>query len=106
MQKITIRAKLVDYNIDLDGYITYVFCNLESNHWTNKYIMCVRYPNWDNESFKLFDTGFLTYAEIIAGEDTWYDTNTNTQVPYKYTNIQFLKFILDLPDNFNKDIVL
>ena len=104
MQKITIRAKLVDYNIDIDGYITYVFCNLEPNSGAEKYIMCVRYPNWDNMPFKPFDTGFLTYAEIIAGEDTWQDTNAQ-QVPYKYTNIQFLKFILDLPDNC-KDIVL
>ena len=106
MDKITIHAKLVDYNIDLDGYITYVFFNLEYTDWTNKYIMCIRYPNWDQAPFKLGDKGYLTYIEVIAGLDTWYDRNLNQQVPYNYTNIQFIKFIHETTDKQQKDILL
>lgn len=88
----TILAQLIaTYNNGL-GYITYVFkCLDEEIASKSRYIMCVRYPNWDHREITLGEIGFLNYLEVTAGIDTWY--NGEEQVPYKYTNIQFIKFI-------------
>jgi hypothetical protein len=90
---ITIHAELIDYSQDINDYTLLVFLNLESNHWTNKYIMCVKFPNWDHGPIKLNSRGFLTYKEIREGIDKWYNPNSKEMVPYKYTNVQFIRFL-------------
>lgn len=85
----TVLAQLVASNTDNGGYVTYVFKCLEDN--VTKYVMCTRYPNWNHRKLQLGEEGFLTYEEVKAGIDTWY--NGQGMIPYKYNAIQFLKFI-------------
>lgn len=88
----TILAQLVASNTDNLGYITYVFKCLEDDVASiSKYIMCVRYPNWDHRRIALGEIGYLTFEEIKAGVNTWY--NGKRMIPYKYNAIQFLKFV-------------
>lgn len=88
----TVLAELVACNRDNCGYITYVFKNLEEDVAAlTRYILCVRYPNWNHSSIKMNEVGYLTIVEIRAGVDKWFDGNQ--MVPYKYNTIQFLKFI-------------
>lgn len=103
---ITIHAKLIDYCQDLNDYTLLVFLNLEPIHWTNKYIMCVKFPNWDHRPIKLNDEGFLTYKEIREGIDKWYDADKNEMVPYKYTNVQFIRFLPKNSDNNEEDLFI
>lgn len=90
-QEITYHAKLIADQADSMGYINYVFENLESTDIDNHYIMCVRFPNWDQSFININDTGYVKFRYVQEGVDKWY--NGNTFVPYQYTNIIFLKFI-------------
>jgi hypothetical protein len=88
---LTYKAKLVAELEDYAGYINYVFERLEYENLDEKYIMCVRFPNWSQATMKLGDVGFVTVRYVYEGESKWWDgTNFNT---YNYTNIVFLKFI-------------
>jgi hypothetical protein len=88
----TVLAQLLATYTDNGGYITYVFENLEEDvAKESKYIMCVRYPNWNHRPLKLGEVGFLFFIEVIAGKDTWFDGSKN--IPYKYDAIRFEKFI-------------
>lgn len=102
----TIKAQLEAKEHDLLGYTVYVFKNLDPNvPFTHKYIMCVRPPNWESKNIELKDIGFLTYKKVQAGIDNWYDFSENRFIPYRYTNIYFIKFVLQ-QDNCNKDIII
>lgn len=85
-------CKLVAAETDSLGYITYVFENLEEYaiKWS-KYILCIRYPNWDHRKIELEEVGYLNCVEIRAGIDTWFDGEK--MVPYKYNGTQFIKFV-------------
>lgn len=86
-----ILAKLVACESDSLGYVTYVFKRLEDCTDLSKYVMCIKFPNWESKTIKLGDEGYLQYSEIRAGVDKWYD---GTQmVPYNYNTVQFLKFV-------------
>lgn len=104
-EMITIHAKCIAYNQDVGGYTTYVFQNLNPSDWTNVYIMCTRFPNWENESFKLNDIGYLSYEDRYAGISKWYNSQLDTMIPYNYTFVQFVRFILDSKDE-NKEIFI
>ena len=68
----TILAKLLASEEDTLGYITYVFeCLDEDIIKETKYIMCVRYPNWDHRKIEIGEVGFLNFLEIRAGMDKW-----------------------------------
>jgi len=90
-KEITFRGKLVAKRTDLMGYITYVFENLEPLDSSLKYIMCVRFPNWNEGYIKCEDIGFVTVRYVQAGEDTWF--NGTEYMPYRKTDIHFLKFV-------------
>ena len=77
------------------GYITYVFENLDSCDMLHKYLMCVRFPNWECPILNIGDMGFVKFKEVIAGIDKWYDKDLDTFVPYKFTDIHFLNFVFD-----------
>lgn len=57
--------------------------------------MCVRFPNWNQCSMKLGDVGYVSLRYVEEGIDKWYDGTDF--VPYKETNIIFLKFIHEKP---------
>ena len=102
----TIRAQLLVSEKDLYGYTTYVFKNLEVNpSFGNQYKMMTRLPNWQCGDIEVNEIGYVTYDEVIAGEDKWYNQETDQMVPYKYTNIYFVKFVKE-QDNSKKDIIL
>lgn len=86
----TVLAQLIASDIDDLEYITYVFKCLDDNP-VSEYIMCVRYPNWNHKKVSLGEIGFLTFEEVRAGIDKWFDGKR--MIPYKYNAIQFLKFV-------------
>ena len=90
-QTVTYHVKLVASCSDGLGYINYVFEDLEYKDYDYKYLMCVRFPNWDQALFELGDVGYVTVKYVQEGIDKWYD-GTNFNI-YKQTNIIFLKFI-------------
>lgn len=90
-KEITVRCKLVASRADYMGYITHVFENLEADDITNKYVMCVQFPNWEQPHISVGDIGFATVRYVTAGVDTWF--NGTTYIPYKSTDIHFIKFV-------------
>lgn len=88
----TFHGELVTFKED-NGYITYVFKNLDDCDIFHKYLMCVRFPRWECQSINIGDKGYIQYKEVIAGIDKWFDSELNQFIPYKYTDIHFLDFI-------------
>lgn len=84
-------VKLIASETDNLGYITYVFERLEDYAPSSKYIMCIRYPNWDHKKLKIGDEGFVHCEEIRAGVDKWF--NGSEMIPYNYNSVQFIKFV-------------
>lgn len=102
---ITVKGKLLAKEEDLMGYTTYVFQNLdEPCPFGHKYCMMVKLPNWNQGEIDIGDVGFVSYDEVNAG-DTWYNPDTGEKVPYKYTNVYFIKFVKEI-DNSKKDIII
>ncbi len=99
----TILGKLVASQQDYDGYITYVFECLDGRFNGSKYLMCTMFRNWDHREVKIGEKGFVEVQEIKAGIDKWFDGITF--IPYKYSNIQFIKF-LPLKDEINCDFIM
>lgn len=100
----TILAKLLASEQDYLGYITYVFeCLDEEIIEETRYIMCTRFPNWDHRKIEIGEVGFLSFFEIRAGVDKWYD-GANL-VPYRYNNIQFIKFIEKPEEKTHKYVI-
>lgn len=90
-KEITYYAKLVAMQNDAMDYTNYVFENLNYTNPDYQYIMCVKFPNWNQSTISINDVGYVTFKYVEAGIDKWYDGNDfNT---YKYTNIVFLKFV-------------
>ena len=60
----TIKAKLVAQETDSEKYVTYVFELLDPDEIAKletKYMMCVRWPNWEHRDLKLGEVGYLSY---------------------------------------------
>ena len=104
MEQITIHAKLVSEQTDGMGYTNYVFEDIEAKDNDFKYIMCVRFPNWEQGPINLNDIGYLNIRYVEEGVDKWFD-GTNF-IPYKYTNIIFIKFIKEKPKVDIKEIII
>lgn len=103
MQRTTL-CKLIEIECDISNYITYVFKILDSdeaNFLGSLYVMCVRYPNWDHRMLNKGEFGYLTYNIVAAGIDTWGQECT----PYKYSAIQFIKFV-DEKNDKEKDLII
>lgn len=93
MTEVTYHVKFLAESMDSMNYHTYVFENLEYDNPDNHYIMCVRFPNWNQGSFMIGDVGYLNVRFVEGGKDRWFDgTNFNF---YRYTNVIFMKFILE-----------
>lgn len=91
IQEVTYHVKLVAEHSDGMGYINYVFENLEFQDYDYKYMMCVRFPNWNQSHIEIGEEGFVTVRYVREGVDTWFDGEQF--VPYKYTNVLFLRFV-------------
>lgn len=102
-KEVTYYAKLVAYCEDGMGYTNYVFEKLEYDDLEYKYIMCVKFPNWQHGPIEIGETGYVTVRYVEEGIDKWY--NGTDLVPYKDTNIIFLKFIPEKPVS-NGNIIL
>lgn len=68
--------------------------------------MVTRLPNWQCREVEINEIGFLEYNSVIAGKDCWYQKETNTMIPYNYTNNYFINFIVEKEDNYSKEIIL
>lgn len=102
-----IYAKLLVEEENIGGYVVYVFENLDKDKWDlGRYIMCTRFPNWEVQSFKVGNIGFLHYKEIIAGRDIWYSPKDGIFYPYNYNGIQFLNFIKYDKDKEQKEDII
>lgn len=91
-----IKAKLLESRPDFGGYQVYVFENLDSIKWHERYVMTVRYPNWQTANLRKGDIGFLNFKVVHAG-DKWWDKNANQFNYYKQSNIVFQDFVRDAP---------
>lgn len=100
---ITLHAKLRVACPEELGYKTLIFEDLEYSDSDFKYITCVLFPNWNQSPIKVGDVGYLQIKFISAGLDKWFDGKDF--IPYKYTNIQFLKFVLEKEEEDNKLIL-
>lgn len=87
----TTLCELVGKSFDINGYITYVFENLEESDCTKKYIRCTRFPNWRVKYPEVGEIGYVSTKDIVAGVDQWY--NYGAWEYYKYNMTQFLDFI-------------
>ena len=90
-EEVTLYVKLVAKYVDIGNYITYVFENLYSTEYDNKYLMCVQFPNWNQSTILINDIGYVNVRYVREGISQWYD-GEKMQV-YKYTNVVYLKFI-------------
>lgn len=96
--------RLVAKRDDLCGYVNYVFANLEPADPNLKYVMCTQFPNWSQSPIEVGDVGFVTVRYVTAGEDMWF--NGIEYVPYKCTDVHFLKFIPEPKDSEDVTLVL
>ena len=103
MEEIALYAQLKAKNIDLGGYITYVFENLNFQTYENQYIMCVQFPNWNQSEIQIGDIGYVNVRYVKEGISQWYDGEKMNV--YKYTNVVFLKFVKE-PEKVNKEILI
>lgn len=103
---ISIKAKINVIRQEFGGYITYIFENLESTSWTNKYILVTRYPNWEDSFPNIGDVGYITYSEIICGEE-YFNTRTQKYEKYQSTHFRYDKFLIEqkIDNNYVMQIV-
>ncbi len=96
-----LMAKCEDY-----GYVNYIFKILELDEIKRlgtKYILVTQFRNWDHRSINIGEVGYLTFSEIKAGIDKWF--NGAEMIPYNYDMIQFIKFISKPVKDENKYII-
>lgn len=101
-----VYSKLVAGITDIQGYTTYVFEILDHDdvrRLDTKYVMCVKFPNWESSPIKLEEAGYLSFREIEAGKDTWF--NGTSFVKYNYDMVQFLNFVRK-PDKVEDTCIL
>jgi len=100
----TIKCKLVA--VQEGQYTTYVFSDMnQSVSSPDKYIMCTKLPNWQySATINIGDIGYLQYEYVEAGS-LYYHPESNTSIPYKYSNFYFMNFLKEVTseDTTNKD---
>lgn len=99
---ITLHAKLLVSCPEEFGYKVMIFEDLEYKNSDFKYITCTMFPNWNQGPIRVGDEGFLQVKFISAGVDKWFDGKEF--IPYKFNNIQFLRFTKLKKENI--DLVL
>lgn len=104
MTEVTYRVKFLAESMDCMNYRSYVFENLDYTCCENHYIMCVRFPNWSQTTFNIGDVGYLNVRYVEAGVDKWFDGKDFNS--YRYTNVIFMKFILEKPMVITSEVIL
>ena len=97
----TVLATLVAKKEEPGGYEVLVFQDKDND----KYLMCTKLPNWNTRTPSLGETGYVQAREFIAGVDTWYNTETGSQIPYCYTGIYFWDFVRE-PEKINAELII
>lgn len=92
------RSKLLAVRDEV--YSIYVFKNLD----TNTYVMCTKLPNWQTPNVSIGDEGFLSYQDVVAGEE-YYNPLTQTSHVYNYSNVYFMNFVQETEIK-NSNIIL
>ena len=90
----TILATLVASSTDLEQYTTYVFQlvdNKDIEIFGSRYVMMIRWPNWEAPELQIGCKGYIKCKEVRSGIDQWFDGKEFTY--YKYDDIVFEKFI-------------
>lgn len=90
----TILATLVASSTDFEQYTTYVFELVENKDieiFGSRYVMMIRWPNWDAPELNIGSKGYVKFREVRSGIDQWFDGIEH--VYYKYDDIIFEKFI-------------
>lgn len=106
METNIVHCKLIAQQNEIMGYKVLVFKNLEKNPpFGHQYVMVTVYPRWQGYIPELGENGFLTYTNVVGGEDTYFDRKTETMEKYKYTQVFFEKFVKE-QDNSTKDIYI
>ena len=100
----TIHCKVLAKEQDM-GYYTLVFKNLDSAPFGQNYQMITVFPNWESRIPDVGEIGFVTYDQVEAGIDKYFDRLDSTFKVYNYSNLIFIKFIKEA-DNSKKDIIL
>lgn len=103
MEEIALYVQLKAKDIDVGGYTTYVFENINQTDYENQYIMCVQFPNWNQSEIQVGDIGYVNVRYVKEGISQWYDGEKMNV--YKYTNVVFLKFVKE-PEKVNKEILI
>ena len=103
MEEVALYVKLKAKYIDIGGYITYVFENLNYKSYDQQYVMCVQFPNWNQSEINIDDVGYVNVRYVKEGVSQWYDGEKMNV--YKYTNVVFLKFIKE-PEKVNKEFLI
>ena len=104
MTEVTYHARFLAECTDCLGYTTYAFENLDYTNPLDHYLMCVRFPNWDQAYFEIGDTGYLNVRYVEAGIDKWFDGKDFNF--YRYTNVVFMKFVLEKPMVIQSEVIL
>lgn len=99
----TFYVKLNAISHDLNGYVYYVFENLDCQDHELKYLMCTRFPNWDQADFTINDRGYVNLKYVQEGVSQWYDGEKLNV--YKNTHVIFLKFVKE-PEKVSNNFVV
>jgi hypothetical protein len=97
----TIKTKLVAKKEEPGDYTVLVFHDMERN----RHLMCTKLPSWGTNAPDIGEIGFLQCREFIAGQDTWYNSGTGDQIPYRYTGLYFWDFV-PLVEKIKQQLVL
>jgi hypothetical protein len=103
VEEITLYVKLNAKAIDIGGYITYVFENLNYKTYDTQYVMCVQFPNWNQSEIEVGDVGYVNVRYVEEGISKWYDGEKMNA--YKNTNVVFLKFVKE-PEKLDQEFVI
>ena len=71
MEEVALYVKLNAKYIDVGGYITYVFENLNYKSYDQQYIMCVQFPNWNQSEINIGDVGYVNVRYVREGVSQW-----------------------------------
>ena len=106
METFTVHSQLIAKEVDVMDYQLLVFKILDNQvPFGHQYCMVTVFPNWESRIPEIGEIGYVNYDEVIAGEDKWYDLDTDKFIPYNYTNLIFKKFVKE-QDNSTKDIII
>lgn len=90
METVTIYSKILV--IRSNQYSEIVVEDLNREYTDDlKYLMVVKLPNWESESFDVGDVGYLQFQPVKSGEQ-FLDRNKQDYEVYKYTNNYFINF--------------